>query len=331
MSTQYQIGELARWDMAQPVLPRLPQLDAEDAALAAAFACALPLNSGLDPSFAAALRHLLLHPGSMVRSRIVSQVSAAYGMSQEPALKMAIALECFHTASLVFDDLPCMDDAAMRRGIDCVHVRHGEASAILAALGLINRAYALMWRALADCDRPVQQAALEYLEQRLGVEGLLNGQSLDLSYGAHVRGHKATERIALGKTVSLIRLSLVLPALSAGAPRRQVQLLERLSYFWGLAYQTADDLKDVQQSTEASGKTTARDQNLGRPNIALALGETAATARLARLLDDGDRTLKQLLRLRRNLAFLRRLRNELHAGLDRAMQQAGVIPIDRKR
>jgi geranylgeranyl diphosphate synthase, type II len=93
----------------------------------------------------------------------------------------------------------------------------------------------------------------------------------------------------------------------------------------------ADDLKDVQQSTETSGKTTARDENLGRPNIALALGVTAATARLARLLDDGDRTLKQLLQLRPNLAFLRRLRNELHADLNRAMRQAGVIPIDRKR
>jgi geranylgeranyl diphosphate synthase, type II len=331
MSSQFQFLEVARWSTEQPVRSRAPQPDAEDAALAAAFACALPINPGLDPSFAAALRHLLLHPGSMVRSRVVAQLAAAYGMSREPAMNMAIALECFHTASLVFDDLPCMDDASMRRGIECVHVRYGEAGAILAALGLINRAYALMWRTLADCNRSVQQAALDYLEQRLGVEGLLNGQALDLNYGTHVRDHKATERIAVGKTVSLIRLSLVMPALSAGAPRRHVQLLERLSYFWGLAYQMADDLKDVQQSTETSGKTTARDEHLGRPNIALALGVTAATARLARLLDDGDRTLKQLLPLRPNLAFLRRLRNELHADLNRAMRQAGVIPIDRKR
>lgn len=331
MSTQHQIAELARWDAAQPVLSRLPQSGTEDTALADAFACALPLGSGLDSNLEAALRHLLLHPGSMVRSRIVSQVSAAYGMSREPAMKMAIALECFHTASLVFDDLPCMDNASTRRGVDCVHVRYGDAGAILAALGLINRAYALMWGALAESDKPVQQAALAYLEQRLGVDGLLNGQSLDLNYGVDVRSYKATERIALGKTVSLIRLSLVLPALSAGAPGRQVQLLERLSYFWGLAYQTADDLKDVQQSTETSGKTTARDEHLGRPNIALALGVAAAMARLARLLDDGDRTLTQLLRLHPNLAFLRQMRNELHTNLSRAMQQAGIIPIDRKR
>ena len=67
------------------------------------------------------------------------------------AKDLAIALEYFHTASLLFDDLPCMDNASERRGVPCVHLAFGEAGAILAALALINRAYALSWRAVSGC------------------------------------------------------------------------------------------------------------------------------------------------------------------------------------
>ncbi len=94
----------------------------------------------------------------------------------------AVALEYFHTASLLFDDLPCMDNALERRGAPCVHLAFGEEGAILTALALINRAYALTWRAVAGCPQVRQVRALAYIEHCLGVEGLLNGQSLDLHY-----------------------------------------------------------------------------------------------------------------------------------------------------
>ena len=236
-------------------------------------------------------------------------------------MELGVALEYFHTASLIFDDLPAMDNASSRRGAPCVHAKYGESSAMLAALALINRAYALTWRAITECHHEVQGAAMRYLEDRLGVSGLLNGQSLDLHYSQLPHDRETTERAAWGKTVSLIRLTLVLPAMLGGATPREVQLFERLAACWGLAYQMVDDLKDVMQSSAESGKTAARDLHLDRPNIALAVGVPDAMSRLTRLIDVGDRTLDRLITLRPALKFLRRLRTDLQHELRRVTAQ----------
>jgi geranylgeranyl diphosphate synthase, type II len=287
-----------------------------------AFQVALPVPKDLEPRFGAALRHLLRHPGSMVRPRLMSQVAAAYGIDATVANDLAIALEYFHTASLVFDDLPCMDNAIARRGAPCVHVPFGEAGAILAALALINRAYALTWKAIARCPRAAQPDAMDYLEKRLGVNGLLNGQSLDLNYSCLPHDRETTERIACGKTVSLIRLTLVLPAMVGGARRPELRLLERMAMCWGLGYQIVDDLKDLLQTSAESGKTPARDLHMDRPNIALAVGVPGAVARLSRLIGLGGRMLKRLLKMRPELAFLGNLRAELQSELSRVSDNA---------
>ncbi|MGA8087799.1 MAG: polyprenyl synthetase family protein [Terracidiphilus sp.] len=297
-------------------MPAKPQFDEKNSALLKeSFRTSLPLPSLLDPGFEEALRHVLSASGSMVRPRMVLRLSAAYDLDLESAHNVAIALEYFHTASLIFDDLPCMDNALQRRGVPCVHIEFDESTAILTALALINRAYALIWRAIAVCPRNVQPHVMTYIEKRLGVDGLLNGQSLDLRYSTLPHTRETTERIALGKTVSLIRLTLVVPAMLGGAPAREIQLLERVAVCWGLAYQAIDDLKDVLQSATETGKTSARDDLLDRPNIASAIGICAAVERLERLLHIGDLTLRRLLVRRPALSFLSKLRSDLEAEL----------------
>src|ERR1035437_7354689 len=108
-----------------------------------AFSASLLLPDTLDPHFEEALRHVLDNPGSLVRPRLVYEDAMAYGLDPAHAQDLAIALEYFHTASLLFDDLPCMDNAQERRGAPCAHIVFGEAGAILSALALINRAYGL--------------------------------------------------------------------------------------------------------------------------------------------------------------------------------------------
>jgi geranylgeranyl diphosphate synthase type II len=294
--------------------PRAAELEFE-------FKNAMPLPDDIEPHLEGAVRHVLGHSGSMVRPRVVYQVATAYGIERQTAIDLGVALEYFHTASLVFDDLPAMDDATYRRGTQCVHMKFGESSAMLAALALINRAYAMTWRAIARCPHQIQEEAMRYLEARLGVGGLLNGQSLDLNYADFPHDRENTERVAHGKTVSLIRLTLVLPAMLGGATERELQLFERMAACWGLAYQMVDDLKDVMQSSAQSGKTAARDFDLGRPNIALAIGVPQALDRLSRLIDVGDRTLDRLLGAQPNLKFLRRLKTDLHHELNRVMAQ----------
>ena len=293
--------------------------------LADAFKTYLPLPLTLDPPFEEALRHVLDNPGSLVRPKIVFQVAMAYGMDATPAKDLAIALEYFHTASLVFDDLPCMDNAIERRGVPCAHFAFGEGGAILTALALINRAYALIWRAVSASPRQCQPRVLAYIEQCLGVEGLLNGQSLDLHYSTLPHNRETTERIARGKTVSLIRLTLVLPAMLGGASQREIELLKRIGLYWGLGYQMVDDLKDVLDSDADAGKTVARDILLDRPNVASAMGVPGAVQRLTRFIHLGDLTLGQLLKSKPEIYFLGKLRSDLEEELIRVTENARVM------
>jgi len=297
----------------------------------------LPLPAGTDPHLKATLDEVLGNPGSLVRPEIVGKMFSAYALPEANAIELGIALEYFHTASLLFDDLPCMDDAQERRGEPCIHVKFGQSQAILAALALINKAYALTWRAIAGCEQsgcaqsgsaqtgsgPTrQQTAIAYLERYLGVGGLLNGQSMDLNYASLPHDQQTTERIAIGKTVSLIRLTLVLPGILGGASPAELQLLERVALCWGLSYQIVDDLKDVLHTPAESGKTGSRDASLGRPNIALVAGVPHAVERLTRLINIGDRMLARVVRLRPGVAFLQQLRSQLNAEADEIIANA---------
>lgn len=275
----------------------------------------IALPGGLDSKLRAALQHTLAHPGNLVRARLAYSTGRCYGVAAETSLRLAMAVEYFHTASLLFDDLPCMDDAQERRGNACTHVAHGEASAILSALALINHAYAQVWEALADVPKPMRQTAGRYVEQCLGVAGLLNGQSHDLNSAGAPRNPALTQEIAIGKTVSLIRLSLVLPAMVGGAGAFERQLLERLAMFWGLSYQILDDLKDVHAETLSTGKTGARDAALNRPNLALAIGAREALGRTQRLLGLADRTLVSLLHRAPGMEFLEGIRSRFQREL----------------
>lgn len=282
----------------------------------------LPLPAHLDPPLREALVRVLNNHGSLIRPEIVLDLALGYGLTEMCATDLAIGLEYFHTASLLFDDLPAMDDATERRGTPCVHVEFGDSIAMLSALALINRAYSLVWRAAAQSAPAQQPKALAFLEQHLGVGGLLHGQSMDLHYASLPPGRETAEQIAIGKTVSLMRLTLVLPAILGGAPAEELHLLNRIALFWGLSYQIADDLKDVLQSSSESGKTSSRDYSLGRPNIALLLGVEGAVNRLQRFIRIGDRMVSRLTALRRDLCFLEEIRSELDDEASRLMQSA---------
>jgi geranylgeranyl diphosphate synthase type II len=292
--------------------------------LRGAFKDYLSLPSTLEPHLKGALDGVLGNPGSLVRPQIVLDVGLGYGLTESAAMELAIGLEYFHTASLLFDDLPSMDNAIERRGAACTHLEFGDAGAILAALALVNRAYALTWRAVSKSPLERQGEALAYVERHLGVEGLLNGQSIDLHYAALPHNRRTTEQAAIGKTVSLIRLTLVLPALLGGATAVELQVLERIALFWGLSYQIVDDIKDVLQSSVESGKTSSRDHSLDRPNIALVLGVEGAAKRLEKLIELGDRMWRRLLVLRPTVSFLKTLRSELSEEALRVMEYGCV-------
>lgn len=243
----------------------------------------------VEPRLAAAINDVLARPGSLVRAVVAYLVGIEMGLHEEAARAVACGMEYLHTASLVFDDLPAMDDARMRRGAACLHVTHGEAIATLASLALVNRGYAMLWQGISHADTRRRELAGQWVEARLGPAGVIGGQALDLRGWRDDQCPAAVSEVAARKTGELLRLTLVLPALIGRGTPRELQLLDRLALLRGLAYQAADDLKDVLAVSDSHGKTGGRDEDLGRPNMVAAKGLAATVARFHRLQATGDR------------------------------------------
>jgi geranylgeranyl pyrophosphate synthase len=248
----------------------------------------------VEPGLRAALAWVVRAPGKGVRMNLVQAMALRFGLSAGKAERLACGVEYFHLASLVLDDLPAMDDAQSRRGQPCVHRVHGEASAILAALTLINRGYALTDEALAAAPARVRRAARGWVDRCLGLAGLVGGQARDLAFDPRTATARDVARIAAAKTGALFALAVFLPAeLGRPAPAER-RALRALCVYWGQLYQLEDDVADALAAEAVAGKTTGRDRALGRPNLVHALGLPAARRRQARLAALLRRTLARL-------------------------------------
>lgn len=253
-----------------------------------------PLDQ-VESRLGAALRDVLAKPGSLTRALIAYLMGMEMGLAEETARGLACGIEYLHTASLIFDDLPAMDDARLRRGMPCLHVVHGEAVAMLAALALINRGYSLLWQAVGKArtaQRRDEAAAL--VESCLGTVGLVGGQAYDLCGWRDGQTPAEVMEVARRKTATLLRLPLVLPAIIGNGSRREIQLLERLGLLRGLSYQAVDDLKDVMLGEESSGKSAGRDELMGRPNLVAAEGFQSALQRLRKMMRIADQVQEKL-------------------------------------
>jgi geranylgeranyl pyrophosphate synthase len=242
-----------------------------------------PAGAATEPHLRDAVLAAASRPGGLVRPRLVLAAGLRHGLEEDAAEELACAVEYFHLASLILDDLPCMDDAATRRGQPCTHRVHGEATAILAALAFINRAYALAHGAFAFQPAGIRLAAGACLDACLGTAGLVGGQALDLRFAESPRDLRTVGLVALRKTAALFWLAVVLPALPSAPGPADLRRLKAVCVYWGLAYQAADDLRDVLASPASAGKSTGRDRALQRPNLALAAGVPATRRRLVRL------------------------------------------------
>lgn len=246
---------------------------------------------GIEPRLAAAVGDLLARPGSLTRAVTAYLVGIEMGVAEGAARAMACGIEYLHTASLVFDDFPAMDDARERRGMPALHLLHGEGVAMLAALAMVNRGYVLLWQGMNGASRGRRELGGELVDRCLGPHGMIGGQAHDIAGWHGGQSVADVSEVAARKTGDLLRLTIVLPAMVGRGTGRELQLLDRLALLRGLAYQAADDVKDV---IGGAGKSAGRDEELGRPNLVAAEGFSAAVCRLERLVEIGDRVQSKL-------------------------------------
>ena len=192
---------------------------------------------------ALAMRDSTLAPGKRVRPILLVLAAEGLGHSGEQAVELGCAVEMVHAASLVLDDMPCMDNAKLRRGRETVHVRFGEDVAILTAVALLSRAFGVV--ATIPGLRPeVRTQLVEILANTVGMKGLVRGQMQDLRDGSHAR---SAEEIALTnelKTGVLFGAVMDMAWLASDAPESIRPALQSFAIELGQAFQLYDDLQD---------------------------------------------------------------------------------------
>lgn len=233
---------------------------------------------GCPPRLREAVRCAVFPGGARVRPRLCLAVAAACGDDQ-PALSVAVAagIELMHCASLIHDDLPCFDDAKMRRGRPALHLTFGEPLALLAGDALIVLAFDTLARAAPAAPERLPML-LQALAGATGMpRGIVAGQAWECEPEAGL------SRYQQSKTGALFALATHAGAVASGRDGKPWRILgQRI----GEAYQIADDIRDATADSGQIGKDVGRDAALGRPNAVHALGLPAALRRLERLLGE---------------------------------------------
>ncbi|WP_297830029.1 farnesyl diphosphate synthase [Thermomonas sp.] len=232
----------------------------------------------------AAMRHASLGVGKRMRPLLVYATGTALGAEESDLDAPAAAVELVHCYSLVHDDLPAMDDDALRRGRPTVHVAFDEATAILAGDALQSLAF----ETLAAAPQPPEPriAMLTELARAAGVAGMCGGQALDIDATGAGTDHDALaglERMHALKTGALLRAAVRLGALAAGAQAATRAALDRYADALGLAFQIRDDLLDVEATSATLGKTAGKDAAQHKVTFPALLGVSASRDRLATL------------------------------------------------
>jgi geranylgeranyl diphosphate synthase type II len=233
-----------------------------------------------------AMRYSLEAGGKRVRPVLCLLAAESVGGSAESALPCALALELVHTYSLIHDDLPAMDDDDLRRGRPTNHKVFGEGHAILAGDGLLTEAFRVL-AAEGSLAPESRIQATRILAEAAGWRGMVGGQALDLEGEARTRqgGTYDVEHLQLIhrlKTGALLRASLELGAIAAGAQESHRQALREAGAALGLAFQIQDDILDATSTSEQMGKRVGKDEGRGKITFPALLGLPGARLALKR-------------------------------------------------
>src|SRR3989442_12119139 len=270
-------------------------LEAHRVIVDAALDRVLPSEEIVPVNLHRAMRYSVLAPGKRLRPTLVIAGAEAVGGAAEAVLDTACALELIHAYSLIHDDLPAMDDDDYRRGRLTNHKVFGEAMAILAGDALLTHAFRLVAgnvdgasdaRVIADVVAEIAEAA--------GTDGMVGGQVVDIESEGKTVSAETVDYIHTRKTAALIRASLRVGAMLAGAKADALVAITRAGDALGLAFQIVDDILDVEGSLEELGKTAGSDQRKQKATYPALHGLEASRRRARALIEDAKVALMPL-------------------------------------
>jgi farnesyl diphosphate synthase len=219
-----------------------------------------------------AMRYAVLGGGKRLRPLLALAACESLGGNMHVALRAACSVELIHAYSLVHDDMPCMDNDVLRRGKPTVHVKFGQATALLAGDALQALAFELLTPPDGSVPVAMQAKLCALLARAAGESGMAGGQAIDLASVGQALNEAQLKKMHELKTGALLQASVVMGAACGAATLEQSQALQTYGHAMGLAFQVVDDILDVTADSQTLGKTAGKDAQANKPTYVSILG-----------------------------------------------------------
>jgi farnesyl diphosphate synthase len=218
------------------------------------------------------MRYAVLGGGKRLRPLLALAASETLEGNQHAAVRAACAVELIHAYSLVHDDMPCMDNDILRRGKPTVHVKYGQATALLAGDALQALAFELLTPQDGSVSEGIQAKLCALLARAAGEAGMAGGQAIDLASVGAALDEAQLKKMHELKTGALLQASVMMGAACGAASAQQTTSLLTYGHAIGLAFQVVDDILDVTQDAATLGKTAGKDAQANKPTYVSILG-----------------------------------------------------------
>lgn len=252
-------------------------------------------ENSLQKSVYDAMSYSIKAGGKRIRPILALATADMLGGSIDDALRFGIAVECIHTYSLIHDDLPCMDNDDLRRGILTCHKKFGEATALLAGDGLLTRAFELLsdFSAYKRASTDTVLKVVRLISEAAGCAGMIGGQIVDLENENKSKVSEETLKYMHNrKTGALIRASVLVGAMASGASAEETELLKCYADGIGLAFQVEDDILDCTGNEAVLGKPIGSDGENKKTTYVTLMGLDKAREKADELTDNAILSLK---------------------------------------
>jgi farnesyl diphosphate synthase len=253
----------------------------------------LPDSDGAESRLHEAMSYSVHAGGKRLRAFLVLQSAQLFGVSKASALRVAAAIELIHTYSLIHDDLPCMDDDDVRRGLPTVHVKYDEATAVLAGDALLTLAFETLGDESCHVDPAIRARLVVAMAKAAGPQGMVAGQMIDLASEEVAEPDvQHITRLQQLKTGALIAVSCEAGAILGRASEQHHLALHAYAHDLGLAFQIVDDILDAEGDADAMGKAVNKDADRGKATFVSVLGIERARTQARMLADQAAKHLE---------------------------------------